>query len=206
MSLHVITHPIAQHFLTELRKKDTGSARFREVCKHLTTFLIAEATKSLKTKIVKVETPTALCSSTQLDEGIVIVPILRAGLCMLQAAMDLIPDVSVGYIGMQRDETTAIATSYYRKLPKLENKSVLILDPMMATGNSAEKAINYVLEKNPSRIAMVSIISAPEGVRRLENLFPEIPIYTVSVDERIDNRRFIIPGLGDFGDRAFDTM
>lgn len=206
MSLNIITHPIAQHLLTELRKKETTAAQFREICKHLTTFLIAEATKSLKTKTIRIETPTAICDSTQLDDSTVIVPILRAGLCMLQTAIDLIPDVSIGYIGMHHDETSAIATSYYCKLPNLENKSVLILDPMLATGCSAEQAINYVLEKKPSNISMVSIICAPEGARRLENLFPEIPIFTVSVDERIDNRKFIIPGLGDFGDRAFDTL
>jgi uracil phosphoribosyltransferase len=205
MTLHVLGHPLANKILTDLRDKNTPAARFRELGKQLTYFLLIEATRGLKTKLKNIETPLADFDGADLGQSIVVVPILRAGLIMLQPAIDILQDVSIGYIGMERDETTALARTYYCKLPNLNDKFVVVIDPMLATGHSAELALETVLQQNPSNVVMVSIIAAPEGIRHLENLFPDIPIYTAAVDERLDERKFIFPGLGDFGDRAYDT-
>ncbi|MDR2777136.1 MAG: uracil phosphoribosyltransferase [Puniceicoccales bacterium] len=205
MTLHVLGHPLANKILTDLRDKNTPATRFRELGKQLTYFLVIEATRRLKTKPKNIETPLANFDGTDLGQSIVVVPILRAGLIMLQPAIDILQDVSIGYIGMKRDETTALARTYYCKLPNLNGKFVVVIDPMLATGHSAELALETVLQQNPNGVVMVSMIAAPEGVRHLENLFPNIPIYTAAVDERLDERKFIFPGLGDFGDRAYDT-
>lgn len=205
MTLHVIEHPIASKILTDLRDERTQSSRFRELGKQLSYFLIIEATRSLRTKVKKIRTPLADYDGIDIDQSIVVIPILRAGLSMLQPAVELLQDVSIGYIGMERDETTAIARTYYCKLPKIEGRFVIVIDPMLATGHSAELALNAILEKNPAHVAMVSMLASPEGVRYLENSFPEIPIFTAAIDERLDDHKFIFPGLGDFGDRAYDT-
>ncbi|MDR2779342.1 MAG: uracil phosphoribosyltransferase [Puniceicoccales bacterium] len=205
MTLHVLGHPLANKILTDLRDKNTPAARFRELGKQLTYFLLIEATRGLKTKLKNVKTPLADFDGTDLDQSIVVVPILRAGLLMLQPAIDILQDVSIGYIGMERDETTALARKYYCKLPDLKDKFVIVIDPMLATGHSAELALETVSQQNPNDVVMVSMIASPEGIRHLENLFPDIPIYTAAVDERLDEHKFIFPGLGDFGDRAYDT-
>ncbi|MDR1595921.1 MAG: uracil phosphoribosyltransferase [Puniceicoccales bacterium] len=205
MSLHVVEHPLANKILTDLRDETTKASRFRELGKQLTYFLLIEATRGLKTKPRNVRTPLAEFDGTDLGQSVVVVPILRAGLTMLQPAVEMLQDVSVGYIGMERDETTAVARTYYCKLPNLNDKFVIVLDPMLATGRSAESALEMVMEHEPDKVAMVSMIASPEGIRRLENSFTNIPIYTAAVDERINEHRFIVPGFGDFGDRAYGT-
>ena len=205
MVLHVIQHPLADKILTDLRDVGTGVSRFRELGKQLTYFLLVKATRTLKTKVKTVQTPLTSFDGSDIAQSVVIVPILRAGLSMLQPAMDLLQETAVGYIGLERDETTAIAGEYYCKLPDLKGKFVIIIDPMLATGHSAELALEKVLAHQPDEVVMVSMLASPEGVRHLENLFPEVPIFTAAVDERLDDNRYIFPGLGDFGDRAFGT-
>lgn len=152
------------------------------------------------------ETPIEPMTVRMLDEGLAVVPILRAGLGMLEAAVQLFPDVAVGYIGLERHEDTAIARSYYSKLPSLEGKYTLCLDPMLATGGSAAQAISLIKVHNASRVVMVCIVAAPEGIARLEEAHPNVLIVTAAKDRGLDERKYIVPGLGDFGDRLYGTF
>lgn len=206
MSVTVINHPLAQHYLSQLRDKDTQPERFRRVANHLTTLLVIEATRCLAMKTVTVTTPLTDCQVNVLSEGIAAVPILRAGLSMLEPVLQLFPDVKVGYVGLERDEETAIARSYYQKFPNLEGRLTLCLDPMLATGGSAAQAITDLKAKGAKQVAMVSVISAPEGIASLQAAHPDIAIYTASIDERLNEKKYIVPGLGDFGDRLYGTM
>ncbi|MDR1414111.1 MAG: uracil phosphoribosyltransferase [Puniceicoccales bacterium] len=205
MTLHLVEHPLVGKILTDLRNETTQASQFRELGKHLTYFLLIEATRGLRTKPKSVRTPLADFDGSDLGQSIAIVPILRAGLTMLQPAMEILQDVSVGYIGTERDETSAVARTYYCKLPILKDKFVIVLDPMLATGHSAEQALEMVVKQKPDSVVMVSMVVSPEGIRRLENSFPSVPIYTAAVDERLNDRKFIVPGFGDFGDRAYGT-
>jgi uracil phosphoribosyltransferase len=205
MALHVIEHPMVGKILTDLRDENTSAVRFRDLAKQLTYFLLIEATKELRTRQRTVKTPLATFDGVDLDQSVVLIPILRAGLTMLQPAMEILQDVSVGYMGMERDETTATANTYYCKLPPLGGKFVVVIDPMLATGHTAELALEAIMQHSPDRVVMVSMVAAPEGIRRLENSFTGVPIFTAAVDERLDQRKFIVPGLGDFGDRAYGT-
>lgn len=206
MSVTVIDHPLAQHYLAVLRDVRTGPEQFRQVASHLTTLLVIKATEGLKRKSVTVTTPIEDCDADVLAEGIAAVPILRAGLSMLEPVVDLFPDVKVGYVGLERNEETAMAREYYTKLPKLEGRFTLCLDPMLATGGSAAHAIQHLKDKGASKVAMVCVIAAPEGVAALVAAHPDVDIYTVSVDERLNEKKYIVPGLGDFGDRLYGTM
>lgn len=205
MALHVIDHPVAKHLLTVLRNRSTSSSRFREICKQLTYFLLIEASRNIKTAVCNIQTPLAPFEGTKMLDDIVAVPILRSGLTMMPAVLEFFEDISVGYIGMHREEFTARAHSYCCNLPNLQNKHVFILDPMVAIGGSAEGAIDMILNNNPVSVSMLSIIAAPEGIRHLENLFPDIPVFLIALDERLNDHKFIIPGIGDFGDRAYGT-
>ena len=205
MPLHVVDHPIVAHITTLLRDKTTEPPRFRSLCSQISHFLIMEAMRELGRKRVQVGTPMEVCGGELLARPLVVVPILRAGLAMLQPSLDIFSEISVGYVGLERDETTAQARTYYCKLPNLEGRDVLILDPMLATGGSAKKALEQVAEENPASITMVSIVAAPEGVKLLEGAFPDLPIYTAALDRALDAQKYIVPGLGDFGDRLFGT-
>lgn len=205
MPLHVVDHPIVAHITTLLRDKATEPPRFRSLCSQISHFLIMEATRNLGRKSVEVETPIEACKGELLARSLVVVPILRAGLAMLQPALDIFSGVSVGYVGLERDETTAEARTYYCKLPELGGRDVLILDPMLATGGSARKALDQVSEQNPASVVMVSIVAAPEGVEYLSEAYPELSIYTAALDKRLNTQKYIVPGLGDFGDRLFGT-
>lgn len=205
MNVHIVNHPVALHLLTLLRNKQTEPARFRTIAAQLTYFLIIEATKKLNLYPVEIETPLTKTQGHTLQNGVAIIPILRAGLSMLQPILDLIPNTHVGYIGLERDETTAQARSYYSKLPNLENKDTIILDPMLATGGSAIKAIEQIKAAKGTHIQMLSIVSTPEGITALHAMHPDVVIYTVSIDEKLNHQKYIIPGLGDFGDRLFGT-
>ncbi len=206
MPVTVVDHPLAQHYLSQLRDKSTQPERFRRYANHLTTLLVIEATKGLAQKVVTVTTPLTDCQVNMLGEGLVAVPILRAGLSMLEPVLHLFPDVKVGYVGLERDEETAIARSYYQKFPDLSGRLTLCLDPMLATGGSAAQAITDLKAKGATKLAMVSVISAPEGVAYLSAEHPDVPIYTASVDECLNEKKYIVPGLGDFGDRLYGTM
>jgi uracil phosphoribosyltransferase len=167
--------------------------------------LALEACRDLRTKPVAVHTPLEMMDSPILEEELVVVPILRAGLGMLDAIVDLFPEVSVGYIGLERDEQTAVANSYYCKLPPLEGRTALLVDPMLATGGSAERALGDIYGRGASRVILICVVAAPEGVARLERAFPSLAIYTAALDRQLNAQKYILPGLGDFGDRLYGT-
>ncbi|MGC8666603.1 MAG: uracil phosphoribosyltransferase [Chthonomonadales bacterium] len=205
MSLVIVEHPLAQHYLTHLRDETTKPALFRTLTHKLSLMLALEATRSLRTRHVSIRTPLEEMSAPILDEELVVVPILRAGLGMLDAIVDLFPDVTVGYFGLERDEHTAVANSYYRKLPSLTGRTVMLVDPMLATGGSAQRALGDIYVHHPARVILICIVAAPEGIQRLQTHFPQTSIYTAAVDRQLNARKYILPGLGDFGDRLYGT-
>lgn len=205
MALHVLNHPLAKHFLAHLREKSTQPDAYRGYCKRLTTILILDATRAIRTREVTIETPLCETKADVLDQPLAVVPVLRAGLGMLDPITELFPDVAVGYIGLERHHDTAIARSYYSKLPCLEGKFTVCLDPMLATGGSAAQAISLIKASGATHITMVCIIAAPEGVELLQNAHPDVEIYTGALDHCLNEQKYIVPGLGDFGDRLFGT-
>ena len=206
MPLRVLDHPLAAHLLCGLRDANTPPNRFRDLSRILTTLLILEATRGIAARDVKVRTPIKETSGKVLDQGLAVVPILRAGLGMLEPAVQLFPDVAVGTIGLERHEATAIAHSYYSKLPNMRGKYTLCLDPMLATGGSAAQAISLIKAHEPATVVMVCVVAAPEGVAKLQDAHPEVPIVTAALDEGLNERKYIVPGLGDFGDRLYGTF
>lgn len=203
--LTILTHPLALHLLAELRDCGTQPGVFRRASNQLTSMLALEATRSIPTRPRVVETPLEPCEQQVLDQGLVVVPVLRAGLGMLEPIVQMFPDVAVGYIGLERDHTTAIAKGYYCKLPGLANRFTLCVDPMLATGGSASQALSLIKEHGGRKVVMVSVVAAPEGVSRLEAEHPEVEIVTAALDRELDARKYILPGLGDFGDRLYGT-
>lgn len=207
MSLRVVDHPLAQHLLTHLRDTETKPALFRTVSNHLTTILALEATRDLPLKHRPIETPLEPFAGTVLAKGLVVVPILRAGLGMLAPIVEIFPEVSVGYIGLARDHDTAIASAYYLKLPSdLEDRVTLVVDPMLATGGSACQALDSVKQAGATDIRLVCIVAAPEGVACVEQHHPDIPIITAALDRELNAKKYIMPGLGDYGDRLYGTQ
>lgn len=206
MSLFVCEHPLARHLLTQLRDINTSPERFRNSARLLSDLLLLEATTDLRIRDIEVQTPLETVRDAALDQGLAVVPVLRAGLSMLESALQLFPDVAVGYIGLERNENTAIAHSYYCKLPKLPGRLTLCLDPMLATGGSAAQAIHVLKANGADQIKMVSVIAAPEGVARLQEAHPEVPIFTAALDRELNDKKYIMPGLGDFGDRLYGTL
>ena len=204
-NLHVVNHPLAQHLLTQLRNRHTPPEVFRSLTRKLTTILVIEATRDLPTESVTVETPLEEAQGTVLAAKLMVVPILRAGLGMLEAVTELFPDVSVGYIGMERDHTTAIANSYYLKLPPVEGRTVLLIDPMLATGGSVDQALAAIRSRGAGRMVLICIVAAPEGVERIYRNHPDVPIYTAALDRELNAAKYILPGIGDFGDRLYGT-
>ncbi len=176
------------------------------MAKRLTTLLALEATRGIRTKSVDVATPLETAPQRVLDQTLAVVPVLRAGLGMLEPIVELFPEVSIGYIGLERHEDTAIAHSYYCKLPALEGKYVLCVDPMLATGGSAAQAISLLKAHGAQSIQMVCVVAAPEGVGRLLEAHPDVPVYTAALDRGLNDRKYILPGLGDFGDRLYGTL
>jgi uracil phosphoribosyltransferase len=205
MPLHVLQHPLADHVMTHLRDKTTKPALFRTLSYQISLLLALEATRDLATVDKPIETPLEPFRGRVLARPLVIVPILRAGLGMVQPFLDLFPDVSVGYVGLERDHVTAVARSYYCKLPPLAGTRVLVIDPMLATGGSAAQALTLVKTKGAKELVFVCIVAAPEGVATVQQTHPEIPIYAGGVDRALNDRKYILPGLGDFGDRLYGT-
>ena len=205
MALTVLTHPLAAHLLVRLRDKNTLPDQFRRTTSILTTLLALEATRTISSTETQVTTPIKLTSGQVLGQALGAVPVLRAGLGMLDSVVQLFPDVAVGYIGLVRDETTAIASRYYRKLPDLTGRFSLCLDPMLATGGSATQAIDMIKAAGATEIVMVCVVAAPQGVDQLTRSHPDVSIVCAALDEGLDDRRFIVPGLGDFGDRLYGT-
>jgi uracil phosphoribosyltransferase len=205
MPVTVVDHPLAQHLLTGLRDQETPPPVFRTLAKRLTLVLVVEAVRSLPAAEVSVRTPLEPAPGRRIAPDLVAVPILRAGLGMLEAVVELFPEISVGYVGLERDEATLQPTSYYEKLPPVEGRHVLLLDPMLATGGSAARACSSIAERGPAQLLFVCVVAAPEGVERMEREHPDVPIFTASVDRELNAKGYILPGLGDFGDRLYGT-
>ena len=203
--LHLLNHPLASHIVTHLRDRTTKPVTFRTLTYQIGLLLAVEATRDLQTRKVEIETPLEHFSGTVLRDTLVLVPILRAAIGLVQPFIDLFPNVSIGYVGLERDHQTAIARNYYCKLPPLEGQPVLILDPMLATGGSAVQAVQLVQEGGGKNLAVVCVVAAPEGVEAIEKLDPDIPIFAAALDRELDTRKYILPGVGDYGDRLFGT-
>lgn len=205
--LNVVDHPCLKAELTRLRDKTTPPGAFHEATRRAATFLLAEALKEVAVAPVPVETPLATAQGWRLAGSIVFIPVLRAGLGMLEAARALVPDAHVGFIGLRRDEQTAIAHHYYDNVPALTaDTSVFLIDPMLATGGSMSDAVALLKAKQACRITAVSLLAAPEGVAVMTRLHPDVPVYTGALDEKLTPAKYIYPGLGDAGDRLFGTF
>lgn len=205
--IFIADHPLIQHKLTILRNKETSSKEFRELIKEITELMVYEATRDLPTKEVEVETPIAVAKSKVIaGRKLAFVPILRAGLGMVEGALELIPAARVGHIGMYRDHETLQPHPYYCKLPHdIEDRDVIVLDPMCATGGSAADAIDQIKARNPRSIKFMCIIAVPEGLKVLTERHPDVKIYCAAKDIKLNEIGYIIPGLGDAGDRIFGT-
>lgn len=206
--LTVLDHPLARHTLAELRKTSTSPKDFRACADFLTRFLAYEAFRDLRTKPCAVSTPLADTTGERLDEpGAVIVPILRAGMGMLSPVLDLLPDAAVGVLGIQRDEMTALPSVYCAKVPrpKTGEELAVLIDPMLATGGSACDAIDHLKKFGYRRFKFLCLVAAPEGVAKIGTLHPDVNVWAAALDERLNSRYYIVPGLGDAGDRIFGT-
>ena len=202
----VVDHPLVQAKLTQLRDERTGSGEFRLRLNELSTLMIFEATRSLATKVQRVQTPLAAHDGQALARPVVVAPILRAGLGLVEGMLDLLPDVSVAHIGMFRNETTRRPESYYFKAPSnLPEADVILVDPMLATGFSATGAVTQLKDAGATSIRFVCLVTCPEGVKQLRTSHPDVEIFTAAIDPGLDDRAYIVPGVGDAGDRYFGT-
>lgn len=206
MPLHLVDHPVVHDALATLRDVATPPATFRRVAVRISLLLAAEATRDLPSSDVTVQTPLGPAAGRRAGGDVVVVPVLRAGLGMLEAVLELLPQARVGHIGLQRDELTAVASRYYSRLPGgLIGSYVLMIDPMLATGGSAVAALNLLAEAGAREVRVICIVAAPEGIACVERHHPDTRIYTPVVDAGLNAHKFIVPGLGDFGDRLYGT-
>lgn len=206
-NLIIVDHPLAKRDLTILRDKNTTPLEFRNAIKRISSVLITAVTKNFELKEIKVQTPLEKTTGYKLDHDVVIVPILRAGLTLVDPFLEMIPDASVGHIGLYRDEETLKPVDYYLKLPKnIKRAKVLIIDPMLATGGSATAAISFLKERGAKDITLVCLVAAPEGVTKVVNEHKDVKIFAISLDRTLNDRGYILPGLGDAGDRTFGTF
>ncbi|HVW21036.1 MAG TPA: uracil phosphoribosyltransferase [Opitutaceae bacterium] len=204
--VHVLQHPLAAHIVTHLRDRTTKPATFRTLAYQLTLLLAVEATRDLKTEPRAIETPLEPHTGHVLaHQPLIVIPILRAGLSMVQPFVDIFPDVAMGSIGLERDHETARARSYYQKLPPVAGRRVIVVDPMLATGGSAVLALDLIRRERPADLRLVCIVAAPEGIKAVETQHPGVEIFTAAVDRGLNARKYILPGLGDFGDRLYGT-
>jgi len=202
----VIAHPLVQHNLARLRDKRTHPQEFRRLLGEIASLMIYEATRNFRLKKISVETPLATAGGFQLEREVVLVPVLRAGLGMLDSILQLIPHARVGFIGLKREETTLRAQFYYKSFPKnVGDFEIVLIDPMLATGGSSVAAIDLLVEQGAKHIRVVNLVAAPEGIRRVREHYPRVPIFTAAVDKKLNERGYIVPGLGDAGDRLFGT-
>jgi uracil phosphoribosyltransferase len=205
--LHLVPHPLVHDALATLRDSSTPPELFRRVAVRISLLLAAEATRDVPSAVVTVSTPLGLAPGRRLISDVVVVPVLRAGLGMLDAILELIPTARVGHIGLQRDEMTAVASQYYSKLPPdLSGSVVLMIDPMLATGGSAVAALDLLRRAGARDVRMICIVAAPEGIALVEQHHPDVTIFTPVVDQGLNAHKFIVPGLGDFGDRLYGTQ
>lgn len=206
MPLHVIRHPLIEDVMSRLRHRETPSGEFRRLARRVSLLLAAEAARDLELETIEVDTPLEATRAQRVASRVVAVPVLRAGLGMLDAFLELIPAAQVGYFGLERNEDTGVARRYYEKVPRdLGSAVVFLLDPMLATGGSAAHAIEGLRGFGASSVRLLSIVAAPEGVRHLEAEAPDVHVYTAALDRELNDKRYIVPGLGDFGDRLYGT-
>lgn len=200
----VIAHPLVQHNLTRLRDQRTAGEEFRRGLGEVAALMVYEATRSFRVRTVSVSTPLAPARGAQLIKKVLLVPILRAGLGMLQPILQLIPHAQVGFIGLKRHEESLQASVYHQSLPRnLRAHEIILIDPMLATGGSAVAALDLLSERGAKNVRLVSLVAAPEGIRHVRLHYRAVPIFTAAIDRRLDDRGFIVPGLGDAGDRLF---
>lgn len=204
--LHVLNHPLITHKLTQMRKEETGTKDFRQNLDEIAGLMAYEITRDLPVEDVVVTTPVSECKTTQLAKEVVLVPILRAGLGMVDGIRSLIPTAKVGHVGLYRDEETLMPHEYFAKFPSnMPDSVVMVLDPMLATGGSAEAAITLLKARGAKQIKLVCLVGAPEGVKLIEEKHPDVDIYLAALDEKLNELGYIVPGLGDAGDRIYGT-
>lgn len=202
----LIDHPCVQHKLAIIRDVDTGHKRFRELATEITKFICYEALKNIKTKQVSVQTPIAEAICHKIDTDLVVVPILRAGVGMLEGILELVPTARVGFVGLYRDEETKLPVTYYERFPvQIRGGTCIIIDPMLATGGSTAAAIDKLKQNGAESIVVVCIVTCPEGIELVESEHPDVPIYAAAIDDKLNEKKYIVPGLGDAGDRLFGT-
>src|ERR1700724_1022205 len=206
MTLHVVERPLVAHYLTRLRDRETTPDEFREASDKIITLLLYEATHDLRSRVLETQTPLETTQGHAIADRVVAVPILRAGLGLVGTVLELLPHVTVGYIGLERDERTAIASRYYVKLPPdIAGKSVMILDPMLATGGTATKAVEIMKEYHPASVRLVGVVAAREGIQALQAAHPNVQIFTAARDRELSPQKYILPVLGDYAVRLFGT-
>lgn len=205
--VHVIGHPLVQHKLSLMRSKDTSTSNFRNLLREISMLLAYEVCRDLPVTMVPIETPIAAMTAPVLDgKKIVLVSILRAGSGILNGMLDILPSARVGHIGLYRDPKTLAAVEYYYKVPEnMTDRDAIVVDPMLATGNSAVAAVDRLKESSPRSIKFVCLLTCPEGLRTFHAQHPDVPVYTAGIDERLNEKSYIVPGLGDAGDRLFGT-
>ncbi|MBI4080392.1 MAG: uracil phosphoribosyltransferase [Candidatus Levybacteria bacterium] len=205
-NVHVVSNPFVADALTHLRDKTTATQEFRHFSDIICQILIAESLKDVSMLPVTIETPLTTIKGQKLAENVIVIPILRAGVAMLPSALTVFPKAKVGFIGLQRDEQTAIAKEYYWKMPHITAEDiVLITDPMLATGGSTVHLLHKIAKKQTKIVRVVCVIAAPEGIHAIQKAFPNVHIITAAVDDHLNDKKFIVPGLGDYGDRYFGT-
>jgi len=205
--VHVLDHPLIQHKLTLLRRRETSTTSFRRLLNEIGALMAYEVTRDMPMHEVEIETPLATMRSKLIDgKKLVFVPILRAGTGLLDGFLDVVPGARIGHIGLYRDPATLVAIEYYLKLPGgMQERDAVVLDPMLATGHSAVAAVERLKEAQPRSIRMVCLVAAPEGIATFQSAHPDVPIYTAAIDRQLDSHGYIVPGLGDAGDRIFGT-
>ena len=205
--MHVeIDHPCVQHKLAIIRDVETGHKRFRELATEITKFLCYEALQNIKVKQVTVTTPVAEANCKKIDTDIVVVPILRAGVGMLEGILELVPTARVGFVGLFRDEETKKPVTYYERFPpQIKGGTCIVVDPMLATGGSTVAALDLLKQSGAENIVVICIVTCPEGLQLVEDAHPDVSVYTAAIDERLNEKKYIVPGLGDAGDRLYGT-
>lgn len=208
LNVHVIDHPLIQHKLTIMRMKETGTKDFRELLEEISMLMAYEITRDFPLKEVEIETPICKCKEKMLaGKKVGVVPILRAGLGMLNGVVNMIPAARIGHVGMYRDPKTLKPVEYYCKLPgDVAERTLIVVDPMLATGGSSSAALSLLKEKGAKHIILMCLVAAPEGIRVINKEHPDVPLYVAAVDEKLNDKGYIVPGLGDAGDRIFGTL
>ncbi|RPI70072.1 MAG: uracil phosphoribosyltransferase [Ignavibacteriales bacterium] len=207
LTFYLIDHPLVKRDITLLRDKKTKVELFRTAVRRLSNILAIEINKNLELKTVSVETPLEKTKGHQINQELVLIPVLRAGLSMVSGFLDVIPESKVGHIGLQRNEETLLPYEYYFKIPKIKNNSrIILLDPMLATGGSASEALKYIKKKNGKEIIFACLVAAPEGIKKINKEHPDVKIFGAALDRKLNSKGYILPGLGDAGDRTFGTL